>query len=213
MSAFPIYIYRTFTKTTEKINGIRQISSDDLAVFQMECVRENSNRDETETWFHKQEMFVTATLNGCSHHTKFNQEILICGTKGNLVLRNQDLYFRKCQGNETSEEMLHSEKDPPVTSQNNNHPSSFDLNSTPEIFPKGTSLLFRHLSNTLKASSKDGIEESISADNPNDKPQNISSLASFEDGLYVQAVMEAIRQSSKEKSWSKVNVVDNFKDK
>ena len=178
----------------------------------MECVRENISNDKTETWLNKQEMFVTATLNGCSHNTKFNQEILICGTKGNLVLRNQDLYLRTCQGSEISEEMIHSEKGPPVTTQNNNHPSSFDLNSTPEIFPKGTSLLFRHLSSTLRTSNKK-IEETKNTDNPNEKHQNISPLASFEDGLYVKAVMEAIRQSSKEKSWSKVKVVEDFKDK
>jgi len=193
---------RTFTKTTAKINGIRQISSDDLAVFQMECVRDDgsSNKD---NWSNKQEMFVTATLNGCSHHTEFNQEILICGTKGNIILRNQDLYFRKNQSE--SEETLYLENTSEVISQNNNHMSSFDFNSTPEMFPKGASLLFRHLSSTLKTASRTNTEETEIEGNFK-QHSDVSSLASFEDGLYVQAVMEAIRQSSKEKSWSKVSI-------
>ena len=174
----------------------------------MECVRDigSNNKD---NWSNKQEMFVTATLNGCSHHTKFNQEILICGTKGNIVLRNQDLYFRKNQSE--SEETLYLENSSGVISQNNNHLSSFDCNSTPEMFPKGASLLFRHLSSNLRTASITNTEETEIEGNFKQNPE-ASSLASFEDGLYVQAVMEAIRQSSKEKSWSKVNVVDNFKD-
>lgn len=195
---------RTFTKTTEKINGIRQISSDDLAVFQMECIKKTSS-DDKERSEKKQEMFVTATLNGCSHHTKFNQEILICGTRGHLVLRNQDLYFRKNQNLETAEEVIYSESDHPAMSQNNNHLSASDGNVTPEMFPKGASLLFRYLSNTIKTASDIKVE-AVSSDNSNQSTHNLSSIASFEDGLYVQAVMEAIRQSSKEKSWSKVSI-------
>jgi len=196
---------RTFTKTTEKINGIRQISSDDLAVFQMECIKKISS-DDKERSSEKQEMFVTATLNGCSHHTKFNQEILICGTRGHLILRNQDLYFRKNQNLETSEEVVVLESDHPAMSQNNNHLSASDGNVTPEMFPKGASLLFRYLSNTIKTASDIKVEEAASSDNSNQNTHNLSSIASFEDGLYVQAVMEAIRQSSKEKSWSKVSI-------
>jgi len=196
---------RTFTKTTEKINGIRQISSDDLAVFQMECIEKTSS-DDKERSSKKQEMFVTATLNGCSHHTNFNQEILICGTKGHLVLRNQDLYFRKNQNLGTSEEVIFSESDPSVMSQNNNHLSSPDGNFAPEMFPKGVSLLFRYLSNRIKTTSDIKVEEAVSSDDSNQNTHNLCSIASFEDGLYVQAVMEAIRQSSKEKSWTKVSI-------
>ena len=176
----------------------------------MECIKKTSS-DDKERSEKKQEMFVTATLNGCSHHTKFNQEILICGTRGHLVLRNQDLYFRKNQNLETAEEVIYSESDHPAMSQNNNHLSASDGNVTPEMFPKGASLLFRYLSNTIKTASDIKVE-AVSSDNSNQSTHNLSSIASFEDGLYVQAVMEAIRQSSKEKSWTKVNVVDNFKD-
>merc|ERR1712080_236177 len=110
---------RTLTKTTERINGIRQISSDDLAVFQMECIQESS-RSMNEKWSNRNEMFATVTLNGCSHHSQFLQEILICGTKGHLILRNEDLYFRKEIGPETVEELLYHEKDAYNTSENNN---------------------------------------------------------------------------------------------
>ena len=178
----------------------------------MECIPNISCSDDKEGVHNKREMFVTATLNGCSHHTKFNQEILICGTKGHLVLRDQSLYFRKNKNLESSEEVIYLESDPPELSQNNNHLSVFDSNTMPEMFPKGASLMFRHLSSSIKTASITKPEETLGADDPTQTPQNISSIASFDDGLYVQAVMEAIRLSSKEKSWSKVNVVDNFKD-
>ena len=108
--------------------------------------------------------------------------------------------------------MIFSESDPSVMSQNNNHLSSPDGNFAPEMFPKGVSLLFRYLSNRIKTTSDIKVEEAVSSDDSNQNTHNLCSIASFEDGLYVQAVMEAIRQSSKEKSWTKVNVVDNFKD-
>jgi len=203
---------RTLTKTTERINGIRQISSDDLAVFQMECIQESS-RSMNEKWSNRNEMFATVTLNGCSHHSQFLQEILICGTKGHLILRNEDLYFRNEIGPETVEELLYHEKDADNTSENNNKKSSSEFNRLPEMFPKGASLLFRHLSNTLKNSSENIIGENKQFGDSDENQEHSNSLASFEDGLYVQAVMEAIRLSSREKSWSKVNVVDEAKEK
>lgn len=203
---------RTLTKTTEKINGIRQISSDDLAVFQMECIQENS-RSMKEKWSNRNEMFATVTLNGCSHHSKFLQEILISGTKGHLILRNEDLYFRKETGFETVEELLYHEEGPYTTSENNNKNSSSEFNRLPEMFPKGASLLFRHLSNTLKNPSENNIGPNGQSGDSDKNEENSNSLASFEDGLYVQAVMEAIRLSSREKSWAKVNVVDEAKEK
>ena len=177
----------------------------------MECIRDNSN-SRKENWTRKDEMFATITLNGCSHHSQFLQEILICGTKGHLVLRNEDLYFRKKTGFETVEEPLYYEKTPHKGSENNNKESSSEQNGLPEMFPKGASLLFRHLSYTLKNSTEENVGKSKQSYDSKDAQANIRSLASFEDGLYVQAVMEAIRVSSREKSWSKVNVADDAKE-
>ena len=180
----------------------------------MECVRDTSPNMAKENGSNKDEMFVTVTLNGCSHHSQFSQEILICGSKGHLVLRNENLYIRKKTGREVTEELLHAEKEPISTSDNNNKISSSDCNRLPEMFPKGASLLFRHLSNTLKsAPEKTSVVYNQSDNSEGNTKSDIISLASFEDGLYVQAVMEAIRLSSREKCWAKVNEIDNSKEK
>ena len=170
----------------------------------MECIKDNwsTTRDE---------IFVTVTLNGCSQQHDFNQEVLICGTKGTFIVRNGDLYIRRQQcdgdGHVQMEEKLHSEKgDLSLGAENNNKSAYARL---PEMFPKGTSLLFRHLSEKLKTANS---TEEISSQNERLHDESKSEemkdlLASFDDALYVQAVMEAIRLSSKEKTWSKVNVL------
>lgn len=197
---------RTLTKTTDKINGIRQISSDDLAVFQLECVKDDLSFSKKDNHSSKEEIFVTVTLNGCSQHSDYSQEIILCGTKGHLILRNEDLYFRKKNGVDAPEEAIFIEPKPSKQSDNNNKISSSDCARSPEMFPKGTSLLFRHLSNTLKSTFKEPIAEDDQQNTPEDNTdKHAKSLASFEDGLYVQAVMEAIRLSSRQKSWTKVS--------
>ena len=178
----------------------------------MECTQVSSHCMK-EKGSNRNEMFATITLNGCSHHSQFLQEILICGTKGHLILRNEDLYFRKEAGLETVEELLYREKDSYTTFENNNEKASSEFNRLPEMFPKGASLLFRHLSNTLKNQSENNIWQNEQPSDSDKNQERSNSLASFEDGLYVHAVMEAIRRSSREKTWSKVNVVDETKEK
>ena len=206
---------RTLTKTTDKINGIRQISSDDLAVFQMECHRDSisdsSNRS-AKDWSNKDEMFVTVTLTGCSQQPKFYQEILICGTKAHLIVRNEDLYLRKKSGSKLNEEILQSDQEDLTFTTENNNKTSSSYSRLPEIFPKGTSFLFRHLSEKLKRANTEfnGNDKNQTSNAiQNDQEKWINPLASFDDALYVQAVMEAIRISSKEKSWAKVNVLED----
>ena len=76
----------------------------------------------------------------------------------------------------------------------------------------GSGREIRHLSYTLKNSSEENVGKSKQSNDSKGAQANNRSLASFEDGLYVQAVMEAIRVSSREKSWSKVNVADEAKE-
>ena len=182
-------------------------------MFQLECVKDDISLSKKENHSNKEEMFVTVTLNGCSQHSDYSQEIILCGTKGHLILRNEDLYFRKKNGVDATEEAIFIEPKPSKRSDNNNKISSSDCARSPEMFPKGTSLLFRHLSNTLKSTFKEPIPEDDRQNTPEENiDKHAKSLASFEDGLYVQAVMEAIRLSSRQKSWTKVNVVDDFRE-
>ena len=64
------------------------------------------------------------------------------------------MYFRKKNGADAPEEAIFIEPNPSKRSDNNNKISSSDCARSPEMFPKGTSLLFRHLSNTLKSTFK-----------------------------------------------------------
>ena len=177
----------------------------------MECHRDSSSSNRSaKDWWNKDEMFVTVTLTGCSQQPKFYQEFLICGTKGHLIVRNEDLYLRKTYGVKPTEEILHSEQDLTFTTENNNK-TSLSYSRLPEMFPKGTSLLFRHLSEKLKKANAEfnGKGSQTSNEIKTDQEKRINPLASFDDALYVQAVMEAIRHSSKEKSWAKVNVSED----
>ena len=65
----------------------------------------------------------------------------------------------------------------------------------------------------LKNQSENNIWQNEQPSDSDKNQERSNSLASFEDGLYVHAVMEAIRRSSREKTWSKVNVVDETKEK
>ncbi|KAI4464644.1 hypothetical protein MML48_3g00005270 [Holotrichia oblita] len=70
-------LVRTFTKTTDNINGIRQISAPDFCTFQMELERG---------------ILVTATMSSHSANTSFSHEVIISGTNGYLLVRGCDLF-------------------------------------------------------------------------------------------------------------------------
>lgn len=73
-------LVKTFTKTTESINGIRNISAPDFCTFQMELTSGT---------------LVTATLNSHTAGSNFQQEVTVCSSKGHLVVRGGDLFGRK----------------------------------------------------------------------------------------------------------------------
>ena len=84
---------KTFTPQTEKIDGIRRITSDDFCSLQMEL---------------EDGACVALTLN---NHvpSQFAHEILICGTKGRLVVKNTDLFGQK--NDSAQEETLHMDQE------------------------------------------------------------------------------------------------------
>ena len=83
-------VVRTFRQTTDKINGIRQISADDCCNFQLEM---------------DGGAFATVALN--AHRGRFTQEVLLLGDAGSVVARNGDLFCRK--DGEKEETCLHLE--------------------------------------------------------------------------------------------------------
>lgn len=170
-------VVRTFTKNTEKINGIRNISAPDFCTFQMEL---------------QSGILVSATLNSHTVGSSFQQEVTICSSSGHLIVRGGDLFGKRNKGNE---EVLYLDVEDlqcPVP------------NSTlPKIFIKGLCKMVSALREAfLPNNEKAGwIKEPV------------TSAATFEDGLYVQAVLNAIRQSSQNRQWVKVKVLTEQPDK
>ena len=166
---------KTFVKQTEKISGIRHITSDDFCTFQMELDKGAC---------------ATVTLNNQVAGV-YSQEILVCGSKGRLVVRGSDLYGQK--NDSTKEETLHTE--------------------VPNILDEKVSELIRadipisHLKGLLKLidSVKDAfkcVEEKHTW-----AKQPVTLAASFEKGQYVQAVVDAVRASSKTREWTLVKML------
>lgn len=171
---------RTFTKSTEKINGIRWIDSDDFCSFQM--ILDGG-------------ICVTSTLN--SHMAGgFVQEVVVCGSRGRLVVRGANLY-----GQNTSlerEELIHEGPDDVAHLTNKN--SNARINSLlPQPYLQG---LFR-LVGALKEAFATGDGEHGWLKEP------VSSAAAFEDGQYVQAVIDAIKLSSASRQWEQVTVAND----
>lgn len=76
-------LVRTFMKTTDSINGIRNISAPDFCTFQIELTNN---------------ILVTATINSHIAASSFNQEVLVCSSTGHLLVRGGDLFGRKSKG-------------------------------------------------------------------------------------------------------------------
>ncbi|XP_018577782.1 glucose-fructose oxidoreductase domain-containing protein 2 [Anoplophora glabripennis] len=170
-------LVRTFTKNTENINGIRNISAPDFCTFQMEL--ENG-------------ILVTATLNSHTVGTTFQQECMVCSSTGHLVVRGGDLFGRKNKGNEEVIYLDVEDLQCPI-------PNSI----LPKTLVKGLCKMVSALREAfLPVNEKAGwIKEPV------------CSAANFEDGLYVQAVLSAIRQSSQTRQWVKVKVMTEQPDK
>lgn len=160
---------RTLTKTTDTVCGIRQVSSDDFCTFQMEL----SNG-----------AYATVTLN--SHCAgQFSQELLVCGTRGNLVVRSGDLHGQR-KG--AKEEVLYLDVE--------------DLKQAPDcVVPKP------HAKGLVKMVTALRDAFASRAHGPGWAKEPTESAASFEDGLYIQAVMEAVRQSSQARQWVRVQLL------
>lgn len=169
-------VVRTFTKTTDNINGIRHISSPDFCSFQMEM---------------SSGTLVTVTLN---NHMQglFSQEVLVCSQNGHLVVRGGDLYGQKA-GSSKEEVIFVDVED----LQRGGNISINAAKSIPRPYMKGLFKMICALREAfLPVEDKKGWAK---------KP--VAEAATFEDGLYVQAVIDALRKSSSNREWVKVNII------
>lgn len=168
-------VIRTFTKQTEHINGIRNISSPDFCSFQMEMSGGT---------------LVTVTLN---NHLpgQFHQEVLVCG-RGHLVVRGGDLYGMKAGA--TKEDVIYLDVE---DLQKYGSINPVVVNTIPKPYIKGLYKMVGALREAfLPVEDKRGwVKEPVAL------------AATFEDGLYVQAVIDALQKSSSNKEWVKVTVI------
>ncbi|CAD6238511.1 GSCOCG00008467001-RA-CDS [Cotesia congregata] len=129
---------------------------------------------------------VTATL---SNHLQgqLTQEVLICGVNGHLLVRGGDLYG--CRNGQ--EEILYRD----IECLQNCYPNVSD--SIPRPYIKGLKKMIEALREAFQpVEDKRGwIKEPV------------SQAATFEDGLYIQAVIDALRQSNKRREWTKVTIL------
>ena len=165
-------IVRTYTKTNQNVNGIRQITAPDFCNFQLELDGGT---------------LVTASLHSNITSKSFSQEVLVCGQNGHLVVRGGDLFGQnnKNSSNEKEESLY-------VDVQ--------DLHCTPldSLLPRPYIKGLRKMIGALRESFQEHnnwIKEPVQA------------AANFEDGLYVQAVIDSIQTSSINRNWVKVNII------
>lgn len=176
-------LLKTFTKQTEKIKGIRQITSDDFCSFQMEL---------------ESDACATVTIN--NHVTgQYLQEVLICGTKGRLMVRGSDLFGQK--NDQSKEEMIHRDI-----------PNILDQHKTGVCENIRADIPIPHLKGLVKLI--DAVKEAFKMVEEKHgwvrDPVNIA--ATFLDGQYVQTVVDAVRKSSKTREWIRVKMISEEPD-
>ena len=168
---------KTYTKHTEKIKGIREITSDDFCSFQLEL-----------------DFGACASITINSHMPgQFSQEITIVGTKARLTAKGADLYGKKNDSHK--EELLHF--DPINFKEEERYGVSEKLRSVmPTPYLKG---VIRMMDCVKEAFDKEEERQSYCQ-------EMLENAATFEDSLYVQTVIDAIKKSNLSKHWVKVEV-------
>lgn len=129
---------------------------------------------------------VTATLH--SHmmaSNSFVQEVMVCGKNGHLVVRGGDLFvLRSKDENHVKEEAIYVDVQ-------DLHFSPADT-QLPRPYIKGLCKMVGALKEAFSQKDSSWVKEHVQV------------AATFEDGLYVQAVLEAIRKSSDSRTWQRV---------
>jgi len=129
-------------------------------------------------------------------------EVLICGSKGYIVCRGGDLYARLLSSNK--EEVLFLDNEDLI----DNNISLSAKNLLPKPYGKGLLKMISALKDAFQCSPDEQISDnSVNLDEKvfHWAKEAVSLAANFEDGLYIQAVIEAIKYSSKNKEWVRIN--------
>ncbi|KAF2904178.1 hypothetical protein ILUMI_01998 [Ignelater luminosus] len=129
---------------------------------------------------------VTATLNSHTACSTFQQEVTVCSNNAYLIVRGGDLFGRR---NKSNEEVLYLDVEDLQCAVPNL--------SLPRPLIKGLCKMVGALREAfLPVKEKAGwVKEPVCL------------AAGFDDGLYVQAVLSAIRQSSQTLQWVRVNIM------
>lgn|SRR6218665_3304137 len=171
-------VLKTFTRQTDKIRGIRQVTSDDFCCFQMELERNAC---------------ATVTIN--SHVTgQYTQEVLICGTKGRLAVRGSDLYGQR--HDQAREDTIYRDV-PNILDHQKTGVSETIRADIPIPHLKGLIKLIDSVKEAFKM-----VEEKHGwAREP------VLHAATFVNEQYVQTVVDAVRLSGKTKEWVRIKIM------
>lgn len=182
-------IVRTHNKTSQVITGIRQVTAPDFCNFQMELDDGG--------------VIVTVSIMTNTACTKFTQEVLVCGRNGQLIVRNDELFGR--QNDNPKENVLYKvnriDDDDDGDEENDSQlvQSTTTDNVTSNLMPlpyiKGIAQMIGALRESFVQEQSSWVKEPVQA------------AATFEDGLYVQAVLDAVRRSNESKNWIKVCIM------
>lgn len=171
-------LLRTFVGQNSAIRGIRRVTSDDFCFFQMLMGGPGGGTGGG--------VCCTVTLN-FNMPGAFVHEVMVVGSAGRLVVRGSDLYGQR---NGTPQEELllmdTSDADPGEATR-----------EIPAPYLKGTACMVQ----ALRLSFRDQEDRRTWELRP------VAAAASFEDGLYVQTVVDAIKRSSRTGEWERVDVM------
>lgn len=177
-------IVRTYTKQTQHVSGIRQVTAPDFCNFQMEL---------------EGGTLVTAALHSNGNSRSFGQEVLVCGRDGHLVVRGGDLFGQRrapaMAASAAASATSAAEKEEALYVDVQDLHCSTSDSLLPKPYIKGLCKMVGALRESFVQEPGKWVKEPVRA------------AATFEDGLYVQAVLDAIRLSSDTRSWVKVNVM------
>ncbi|XP_052866983.1 glucose-fructose oxidoreductase domain-containing protein 1 [Anopheles cruzii] len=173
---------RTYVQHVNGIAGIRRITAPDFCTFQMELEGGNGGPG----------TLVTVNVNCHLSNNSFHQEVVVYGPNGHLTVRGGDLVGHRRNGDTGTikEEMLY------VDVQDLQFSPGGQDTVLPRPYVKGLCKLVGALRDAFHPNKESAgwIKEPVQA------------AATFEDGLYVQAVLDAVRKSSDERCWTKVSI-------
>lgn len=130
--------------------------------------------------FEDSTMIATVSIQSNESFSNLFQEVSICGRDGRLIARDTDLFGRRKEN--SKESTLFKDVD-----------DSDDVSVSPYV--KGLDEMIGALRLSFAQEQSSWIKEPV------------KSAATFEDALYVQAVLDAIRKSNESKNWIKVNIM------